>query len=168
MVCHSQVESGVLDGVYIVEPTIPRKKMCPSGLIYIEELEDTITKIEWMALTADSLELVYTHSTYGVITKQSQSMIGVDDPIVTNLLLEGQMFCSHRFLYSLVLANFMDRIQLYHEGELVFSVSYYNFNRDACYREYSVLLDELLTKMVECRRSAKRLEEPIYPNFNID
>ena len=87
--------------------------------------------------------------------------------MIIDLIDQGKFFCSYRFLYTSVLANFSDKIQIFHEGDLVFSVSYYNFINDA-HCKGNILFDELVIKMHELRATTPELEFPIFPDFNTD
>lgn len=162
----AQDESGVLDGVF-VEEIIPTRSHVYQRPIYVDKLEDTILNIEYVDLTADSLELRYTHSTYGLVVKELDSVVKLNDILVQKLIKEGHFYCSHRYVYSLVLANFTDRIQFFHEGELVFSISYYNFINEAYWKGRSVLFDDLILKMRELRAIAPSLNTP-YVETNTD
>lgn len=163
----AQVESGVLDGVYVQEHIPTRGRPIQNYPIYVEELQDTLLNIEWTDLVMDSLEFRYAHSTYGVITKKIELKISVNDALVTELINSGYFFCSHRYLHTGILANFSDKIQIFQENQLVFSISYYNFTIDVRVKG-NVLFDKLLSRMEELRAIAPELEEPFYPNFSTD
>ncbi|MCB9189022.1 MAG: hypothetical protein H6599_07040 [Flavobacteriales bacterium] len=156
------VKPGVLDGIYIQEH-IPSKSHPTQRPVSIEVVGDTALDFQSKEITTDSLTLVYTHSSYGMVLKKLDTVINVNDEIVEQLIEENKFFHKYKYRYIPVLASFTDKIELFEKGILVFSITYFNFVNEAYCNGGSVLFDELVLKMFELRTVAPELKE-----FNTD
>lgn len=160
-----QIEPSILDGVYIQEHIPTTNSLKSRSLLYIEELKNE--KARDSIISFDSLQLHYSHSSYGIIFKDTVLSISKDHFIISNLQQSNLFMRRLAYRYNLVLANFCDRIVIEQGGEEVFEIRYYNFIAGSASRSY-FLFDELLDYMNHLRNVTSKLDKPIFPEFNTD